>query len=755
MSPTDDKQARFLRRVEDAAAQYWLMRNWDDDRQDEGNGWKRCYAVDADIVMMYASPALVARRRGNRWGYSEVFRDDAEEYAVALGRRLSDYLFFDLQPKRAPLIIIPPIDGEVISMVNALAARLGDRPPEPQVDFDALAVWEKKARSVLTIDSPKETKLLLEELAHVFNAGMTGELDQFLKISQLLGERRIVPAHSIEVRDTFDKIVHEALMAPLTLEDMYYLAKSGSVWRELLGARDGSSSKTLRLAADAEALARLEFWNGKLEAARWRLIYVTGARHVIEAVEARHKAGGNPKVEVRHPRHFLASPEVVSVELTRKNDPAHGRSQFADLVRTFLADCRVEPNNHMHLSAASVEAAKIAYQENPEVGVDLEVTWNAYMEALETDRPEHARFIEKFKERAAATIGSSNTLESALKLREIALKILDDMLDAAWDEVFRAVVKAGFFMGRQSYRSDLGPSRIVPPIVFERWPLTETFIEVMGRSNGPEAIGERYEEWLEKIKSETGADAYPYANYLAHAALFAGRGHWKVGAIVARRALRKATPADKADSSNLAHGREAAYLAAYCLRHSYRSTSDLDEAEKMLATARNIFEVERRAVPGFEVKLERFDAEALALEMTRLLHNWFGEPKKENLNACIGLRMRMIELFSKINKLPRNSSQKTREKLLIRLASNVVVLSALTRQYDQDFDSAGACLDECSKDSGYIKAIAFFYRAARNPRVPMSEIVNVLDDEGLRVLPYDRARFTFLKGELKRIRQDG
>jgi len=81
------------------------------------------------------------------------------------------------------------------------------------------------------------------------------------------------------------------------------------------------------------------------------------------------------------------------------------------------------------------------------------------------------------------------------------------------------------------------------------------------------------------------------------------------------------------------------------------------------------------------------------------------------------------------------------------------LLSALTRDYDADFDAAGERLDAAAKDSRYLNAMAFFHRAVRNPRVSTNAIMEVLGEKQLRVLRYDDARFLYLKEELLRLRE--
>lgn len=743
---------RFLRRVEDAAAQYWLMRHWDSDLGIASTGVRTCYAVDADIIVTYSNPELTARRAGNRWGYSEVFRDDPLEYSVSLGRRLADYIFFQLQPNQAPLIVVPPIDSEVVSIVNALASQLGDTPPEPHLNLEALTEWEERASEVLIDQNPKEVESLLESLAGIFQIGSSVDQNRFFKIAYLLGERRIVPSHSIEARDRLPAEIEEVLSAPLSIQNMFDLASSTEEWRDQITSVSDAAGRKDRLAADAAALARLEIWNKQLAPKKWRIVYITGARHVIEAIEARPNDNAEALVKVRHPRHFLASPNVVSFD--RRRDAAkktNSHSDFFDLIRTFLSDCSVDPGDRMHLTQFARVAAETAFDDHPEIGDEFEASWNAYLGALEIDRPEYSRFKEKFVQAASTEVGGKKILTRAYNYRSTALRVVDEMLDDAWEQCFRAAVEAGFFIGRRARERFVDSARLVPPIIFDSsWPDTNRFVDIMGKRNGPERLRAEYDTWLEKIKLEVGGRAYPYAYYLAHAALFAGRGEWKVASIVARRALKKAVPVKDAEKTDLAHGREAAYLSAYCLRHSYRNISDLAEASELLSIARRIHEEENEHNPEQDILPERFDAEELALAMTKLLHEWFGVEEKHDLERARELKEGCVSLFQKLDPFSKEISVKT-EMLLKRIAANIVVLSALVRDYGADFELASAYFARGPAESRYLNAISLFCRAVKNPRAELGKVNEAFVSPSLMVLPYDDKRFRYLASEIIRL----
>ena len=74
-----------------AAHQRRLMEPWINDRRFSKAGGKVAYAVDTDVIMLFADPAEKSIPQQHRsFGYATIFRDDNERLSMAFGHSLAE-----------------------------------------------------------------------------------------------------------------------------------------------------------------------------------------------------------------------------------------------------------------------------------------------------------------------------------------------------------------------------------------------------------------------------------------------------------------------------------------------------------------------------------------------------------------------------------------------------------------------------------------------------------------------------------------
>lgn len=778
MSERPDREA-FVKRVTDAAEQLWLMRPWDLDQKLKTEGWTTFYAVDADVVTTYGSPRSNARRSGHRLGYAEVFSDDPPEGSYALAERLTDHVFFSLQPE-VPLIIIPPIDSEIRSIFEALTARLSGEPEKLTVGDDL----RESVAKLIGADKREIPTDVLEKFSVLLSLRGDSPQIEYRRLTFLVQKRRIMPSHMIGREDSFPDHVREVVAAPSTLAEIYdhavlsdqWLNRIAPIWPENKRLRN----RRERLTWDAYALARLELWNNKLREKRTRIVYITGSLHVL-AASAKYVIEGNDidflTRYIRHPRYFLALPEVV-VEAQKPpsfGSPAAASSQFFNWIVTFLTDCRVNASSSnigkgsFDVEGHVIDAAKAAFEQDPELGLDLREKWHAYLGKLPSAYVPPDMILDQIKE-DLQYLKDKRALDRWRELRSKLDERIEAERDRAWEACFRTATRTGFFVayaGASPIRGEF-PSRLVPPLRFDRWPDTDAFVRAMGAWRKPEDLSVKaYEVGLESVKNET-KESYSYAYYLAHAALFAARGDWRIGAILAIRALAKA-PHKVPGPSTTGHGREASYLAAYCLRHCARSNAEIDDAKRYLDIARDLYTKEKLQHPHLEALPERFDAEYLAFDMVRLMRAYYAAGKEQAPSPDDWARLRQdyecLRQQVKVWPSTQMSSDDARRysvcaiRLRSQLSANICMISIMMDDCEtESFRGAGKELSEYlrssqSNQSYYLKTLELFWLAATKTRmVTRKEADRWFDPrriEAHAVLPYDRERFREIGEKLK------
>ena len=632
MDTQQEQQRRFIQRVSDSATQLLLMRPWSYDRRLEAERWTTFYAVDADVVKMYGSPGHMARRRGNRLGYAEVFADDPEHGSYALAERLSDYIFFELTAD-APLLVVPPIDGEVRSILEALVARVGTTPRKRPIDHERLAQFTEELKDAVGGEVPVR---VLEQVLDLVALRRGGPANECRRLNDILALRRIVPPHSLSTADDESGRLIDAVKEFSEPSDIVAHVERSLKWLNRIESTTRrtrvSHHKRVRLIRDSQAMARIELWNDRLREHHARVVYITGSMHLIMAALSYTADERNLDFFtecVRHPRYFLASPNVVAApgggrrERSMENGSHESRtprSQFAGWVETFIVNSRVDPtdwntdSDSFRLDSRSVEVARRAYRSNPDLDKELRGSWRKYLSNLSASYIPPKAILDAIQEDLLQAF-EEKSFQGWRDVHRALEGQIEEERDRAWEACFESATRTGFFFESSRVKDDL-PSRLVPMLVFDQRPETEEFVRTVSRWRTMEYlnVGE-YEEGIRRVEKETGDD-YLYFYYLVHAALFSAYGNWRIGALLSIRAMEKSRSPSFANQGIIGHGREAGYLTAYGLRHEARTVADLDEAQRHIDRAIEIHKEASGQKPDLVVVPRRFDAEKLAIEMT-------------------------------------------------------------------------------------------------------------------------------------------
>lgn len=631
---TDSEPCLLTHYLGDAAMQARFMQPWQDDRKFVAAGGRLIWAVDADVVTLYADPAGKASWENDRIGYGQVFRDDDKKLSTAIAARLADYIFFKLSPD-IPLLVIPPIETEVRAFWLALLRMFGDKPTPPPRDIDQEKILRSLGvlQNVASVNYATEQKIIDEVLNFIYFE--TGPLAQFRRLAQLFDLNRIGNCELLMQSSQLKTEIKNIFRPFVGVHELIYHAEEKARWFKELQRVSRATAKTtlVKLERDAEALARLTLWNGQVSKHNTRIVYLTGARHIFEAGWSLKSKNEKPFAELylRHPRAFLSSPEVlnnVAVRPAEVQAPQYDPSQFADWLQTFLANFKVQGDlfrveDKFALASHSREVAKVTANQQPHLAERFHSEWEKYTKNVRTAYRAppsiQERIAEEFQNQGGAIV-----METWQRVRRGLADQIRRKTDEAWESCFRIGTRTGFsFLFHEQVGRKI-PSRIVPPLYFTEWQYTHDFISQIGRwHENADFDAEMYEKGISEIQKE---ESTGYAYYLAHAILFAGRGQWSIASILAARAIATIEP-QSITATSLANGREAYYLMAHSRRHTIRNRADLDEARRLVQRASEIFDEERDKQGQFEAVPERFLVEQLAFKATELMFARFDERK--------------------------------------------------------------------------------------------------------------------------------
>lgn len=793
MTPISD-ESPLSRLLLDVAIQDRFMRPWRTDQDFIADGGNILYAIDADVVRFYANPEANAIKKGKRIGYGQVFSNDPEEVSGAIARRLADYIFFELS-ENLPLLIIPPIESEINAILVALIAQFGNQAPKQVVDVAAIealiARYEAEGFGTCQPEVIKEILGKALELTYL----ESGPSADFRRLVRLLEMKRVAAPEVLLSHPLYRDTAVARVLAPF--QDIRRVFEHDVLRRQWMShlkpaASAADDKRRHSTERDASALARLQLWNRLLEEEGVRIVYITGARHVIEAARHMKTEPGGPSVAelyIRHPRAFLSAPEVLKAEdeITSAHlIEEHVPSSFARWLETFLGSFGaqreiLDPHDPFSLGQHGKEVAVTAHNKQPALEQERTKRWLAYSENVRISYQPPSKVHTHLEEELAHVVGANAALRSWDEVRRQLDERISELTSESWEACFRVATEAGYTIAFLDKPRVKDPCRAVPPLSFDSWAKTYNFINTISRWHKQKDFDtEFYNNGIFELQHE---DPSGYAYYIAHAALFAGRNLWSVAATLAGRAIARAE-ANKEVSAN-ANGREGYYLMAFCRRHAARSAQELNSLETLVEKAEQIYhkETDTRA-PNFDAVPERFAAERLALQTTRWMFDRFdSSPAGQAVTTSEQMVATASNLIEKYNNLADRidhrieKTENLRIKAILyqvrfRIALNVLTLwisSSTSENLATSLQHYTFLYAHFNNKNAYRENvdISYFAKAVFNTaeqiitlsgKMPpeMTRKLTVFDYErcGLyAVFPYDKARYGLMRDLVRNVRR--
>jgi len=749
----------LVSRVRDAAVQLRFMSPWFEDRRFEKRGGRLLYAVDADVFTVYGAPH---QRAGLELG--RVFFDDDADLSAALAQRLTDHIFFRLTPAK-PLLIAPPMQEDIASVLHGLFSKFGSEPPSLDIDFAKL---QKNVEQLRTIGIAPSDHNSIYNLILKFVYLQTGSAATYRALARLVALDRIAGPEAV-IRYYADVPTLARVLQPFRkLHDIFDHIKLRETWsKRLTEHRKLGERRRENLERDADCIARIDIWNRQLEKSNIRILYITGAPSIHEAVLRNSPEGSF----IRHPRYFLAN-ESLFREFQRVDLPS-SESGFFGWLQTFVGSisnaARFDSDRPFDLNSSYLEAVVRAEDQNIRSSLEMQDRWRDFTrEFREAYRPPD-RVQDQIISDVSNQLSGIKTLTEWNKLRDQLDAQIQDITAKAWDDCFFIATRTGFAVRSETTGRATTPARTVPPIYFDSWPKTRAFIRKLSRWHEPgDFERDVYERGVNDVRSD---DPSGYAYYLAHAALFSGRGEWRTAAALCDHAITVAPGLGKKIDTQ-ANGREAHYLGGYSRRHTVRDPNELDALYAYVRRAKEIYREEQKKRPGLDAIGERFDSEELSIDLTRLMFERYTRPledlrtdfvksAEELLSKILALKIRVadriVDLCDKNKDHEMLRRCETAKQLFARISVNIISLSLTSfgsRSAERpEFVEAFSYLREyvnSGDEDGLEMKKSFFIRSALITAEALLKAANIrkrnieehfIGSQSALIFPYDRARF--------------
>ncbi len=571
-------------------------------------GGRLLYAVDTDIIILYANPGEESVTKNNREGYAQIFPDDDAGLATAIGAALAHHVFFHLS-EELPLLALPPLNEEMKRVYFAIAhnasrehdrahgqmAAIKERFEQAEDDEELEALFLKLAPDVWTLLSDQ---------------GASGELKRF---GDLLDQSRVAPpCHLLDENLVKNASLIQAL-APVdqNLQDMIEFRELREAWFDRLYETKSSRPITL-LYDDAVAMARLEWVNDRLDSDQYRLLMITGDQSLFAAAESYSK-GSRSFAEnfLRHPRSYLAEPEVLLPQQEQACQEPGQKTGMASCDSNRFVESLEMLGQSLELNdseTALEKSAQSVLDDVPDLLVKFQEKWSKYTSSLA------ARQIGNMKDVSEQLVGRK--LKHLLTHNpEDLQQLVDKKIDETWDSFFKTTTKTGYGLLLYS-TNDKPPARNAPPLRFDSFEKARKFVDtVITKGRLPAGAQQSL-----KVKD----DPLDYTFYLVYALLYAYLGQWGFTRSLAANA---AYLAEKGNVKRIT-GREAYFLLAVAVRHGCKAPEDLTDAKQYLSLAKGLVAKEEHHDRNKDV---RFESESLAIDLTAHLFKAFkGEQLPED-----------------------------------------------------------------------------------------------------------------------------
>ena len=753
--------------IHDAAQQRRLMEPWLNDQRFIEDGGKVAYAVDTDVIKLFTDPAKQSIPQQHRaFGYATIFHDDDKELSIAFGQSLAEHIFTNLVPDGGPLMVMPSQEAEIGRVFAAVArdASRSQNAAQHEVEKLQATISELKPFEDRLDELAEQLKKRAPALAQILR-GVDGPNVELNRFGRLFSEQRIAGLDFLaKHKEWYDAELRALFPAVANIPDLHRLNQLTDDWLETLKKTKGPKKFKDKVEDDAQALARLQWMNEKIDSEKFRIVFITGDEAISEAADkmSSETEPGKLNLYIRNPRAFMADNRVLFpwADDDRQN---HDLTKFLDLfLAKFPRDNHLGAAHHDGVLEESedglIKTCHTALERFPEMVTDFCEKWADFT------RDVSARAIPL--DLTAEDLGIDADVAGAIE--NIMNKVERDLkkrIDAAWSACFDAATRSGFDIldsaskGNVASEPQLRP-RNAPPLYFDRFERTTKFVRELLSKTG-KVNSQEYQESLDMVKEEDAETGYLFN--LAFAMLFASMGRWPLTAILANRALQKARESDDERLS----GREAYYLKAITLRHTAQKAADLYEIDGLIKSALDCLEEDRKNYEELEVWPIRFGIEQTSAQLARSLFAIFCKSiSNNNLQSLeeiqAAFQAHLAQLSDDVKSqmdpwiylnIERNLLTNIFMTALLRVfkneeSVNTVEMASLFKQFEWNVNA-----DNCQKiGKSYLVNMVHSVSKiclghgnkafARKTRSLLSDLA--IDDNS--VMPYDKQRFKFLRG---------
>ena len=745
-----------------AAHQRQLMEPWRKDQLFIKAGGKVAYAVDTDVIMLFTDPEEKSIPQEHRsFGYATIFHDDDKELSIAFGQSLAEHIFTKLVPG-GPLIVMPSLEAEIGRVFAAVArdANRSENAARKEVAKLRAAIEELKPFADRPDELAEQLKKRAPALAQILR-GVLGPNAVLNRFGRLFSDERIAGLDFLAERNEwYDAELRALFPAIANIPDLYRLNRLTDDWRETLKKTKAPKKIEDRVEDDAQALARLQWMNEKIDSKRFRIVFITGDEAISEA--AAERPGGTASesfrdLYIRNPRAFMADNRV----LFPRDDSKRRDHDLTEFLNLFIADVIDRPPRDKRPSAAHhdvleeskddlIDTCRSALGRSPDMVTDFRKKWKDFTSDVST----RAISLDLTAEDLVIDADVAGDIDKIIAKVE---HILEKQIEKTWSACVDAATQSGFILSSASKR--IRP-RNAPPLYFDRSEETTKFVRAL-LSTTEKGNPREYQKSLNMLKKEDEGTGYLFS--LAFAMLFASMGRWPLTAILADRALQKVQESGEEQFS----GREAYYLKAITLRHTARKADDLKKIDGLIKKALACLKEDKKNHKELEVWPIRFEIERTSAELALSLFAIFLQSgSNNNLRSLEEIQTAFQDHLEKLSDDVKSQIDRwiylNIERNLLTNIFMTALLRAFKHKESVDTEAMASLFERFESnvnddspqkigisylvDMVYSVSKIWLRRGTKTFARKTIDRLSKLAIDDASVMPYDKQRFEFLRG---------
>lgn len=758
-----------------------LLHKWQEDIIYTAEGGKIYYAIDVDVIKMYAD------NRGN-YSYAKIFNDDSEEDLRILVWALSDYIFNRDNVIMRPLFLICPHNIELKKMLFAI---MNDATEEVRAFLKNKEIIKsifKKYKNDEDDDALiSELKQHTMDLISFLTENSVGFNSQLSLISKLLKKNVIKPimAYSENVQGDEEWFFPE-LYDQTNIQHYEILKEKKIKWIKLLKK---NSPRVIRkavniyeknLSVDAEVLSRLEYINECMQEEKKRLVLITGDTK-IKTASKQYRINEDKAFYdyyIRDPKVFYAAPDLFSKDVSKNNAEVcsllQKQNDLIKWIEVFLSGFNKEikiNNDGDDVDSIKRLYGNIIYTNKKEIEIqikEIKKIWGEYVRnnVLYCGLSKN-NGVKKLKE-----------LISRQSYDLIIEKVYEEVVDV-WYDFWKTSVKVGYWMVRdiemslydsQKYNKKdlLLPLRGIPALQLT-YPKAMGEVKKMCETLAHSKVIES-KKIFELLEEE---DPTNYTAFLVYALAFGATGRWGISCMLADISIRIADSLRSIETSTDTHekitGNEASYLYAWSIRHNSRTKEELLKAKYLLKEAR------RRKYEACKNSDDiRYDCEDIGLDITYNMYGLFieeNERKNDEIDDLYQCNEKVKRIINRIDHMSQKGTVNNRnltdimvwrQSLTYYYLTDIIIRFKYDNQKEADCELSYKYLskfEEIINGKKYIIKSCLnyvvynlsqgLYSKSREKRIYSFEEVKRIYETGkienCFIMPYDEMLFTFLR----------